>query len=102
VSEQKYLSKQKAARRLDLSTRTIDRLRAKGEFDWIKVGASVRIEITSLEAYESRQQGGKQQTAVAPERRRASTPKLEALRAAKAASRRAAGRTVRPTLRGAV
>jgi excisionase family DNA binding protein len=102
VNDPKYLSKQKAARRLDSSTRTIDRLRAKGQLDWIKVGAGVRIDLASLEAYERRQEGGKQQMATEPERRRPSTPKLEALRAAKAASHRAAGRTVRPTLRGAV
>jgi hypothetical protein len=40
--------------RLDVSTRTIDRLRATGELDWIRVGRVVRIDLGSLEAYERR------------------------------------------------
>jgi excisionase family DNA binding protein len=50
-----YLSKQNAARRLDVSTKTIDRLRAAGELESIRVGSRVRIKIASLEAYELRQ-----------------------------------------------
>jgi len=40
VNEQKYLSKQKAARRLDVCEKTIDRLGLRGDLDWIKVGSA--------------------------------------------------------------
>ena len=49
------LSKQNAALRLDVSGRTIDRLRSAGELEWITVGSRVRIPVASLEAYEARQ-----------------------------------------------
>ena len=100
ATDQKYLSKQKAARRLDCSTKTIDRLRGKGDLDWIKVGSGVRIAIASLEAYEQRQQGGDKRAA-APAPKRPPIPALDALKAAKAAARRSAGRKPTPTIREA-
>jgi len=57
ATDQKYLSKQKAARRLDCSTKTIDRCAPRASFDWIKVGSGVRILIASLEGYEQRSAG---------------------------------------------
>lgn len=50
-----FVSSQSAARRLDVSVKTIYRLRAAGELDWIRVGSRVRISLASLEAYEQRQ-----------------------------------------------
>jgi hypothetical protein len=99
ATDQKYLSKQKAARRLDVCDKTIDRLRAKGDLDWIKVGTCVRILMASLEAYEQREQGGREQ----PERskrKRPPIPALDALKAAKAAARRSAGRKAAPRTLG--
>ena len=41
MADQDYLSKQKAARRFDVSEKTIDRLRGSGALDWIRVGSPV-------------------------------------------------------------
>jgi hypothetical protein len=93
ANEQKWISKQKAARRLDVCEKTIDRLRASGELDSIRLGdgqtARVRIEVASLEAYEARQGAAEPK----PERKDDGLPipALDKIRAAKAA-RRASGR----------
>ena len=55
MADQTYLSKQKAARRLDVSEKTIDRLRSSGALEWIKVGSRVRIPVSSLDAFEQDQ-----------------------------------------------
>lgn len=93
ANEQKWISKQKAARRLDVSAKTIDRLRLRGELHAIRLGdgqtARVRIAVASIEAYEARQSGSAQEPQ--PERDRLPIPALDALRAAKA-ERRASGR----------
>ena len=49
------LKKKDAANWLDVSTRTIDRLRADGELEASRVRGGVRIEIASLQAYKDRQ-----------------------------------------------
>jgi hypothetical protein len=85
-----YLSKQKAARRLDVSAKTIDRLRAAGELDAMKLTdaptSRVRVTVASLEAYEARRHGKLHSAAedLFP------IPALEAIRAEKAARRCAA------------
>ena len=86
MADQTYLSKQKAARRLDVSEKTIDRLRSCGKLDWFPVGSLVRISLASLQAYVQRQQGCQHQH---PVRRgeRLPIPALDAIRAAKAAAR---------------
>jgi hypothetical protein len=38
ANDQKWISKQKAARRLDVCEKTIDRLRARGELAAIRLG----------------------------------------------------------------
>ena len=86
MADQTYLSKQKAARCLDVSEKTIDRLRSSGALDWIKVGSRVRIPLASLQAYEQRQQGGEPEQPE-PQRERLPIPALDAIRAAKAAGR---------------
>ena len=52
----KYLTKKQTASYLAVSTKTIDRLRAAGELDWINVRSSVSVASASLQAYERRQQ----------------------------------------------
>jgi hypothetical protein len=46
-----HLSKRKAAQWLDVSEKTIDRLRTAGLLDSIKVGRLVRVSVASPEAY---------------------------------------------------
>jgi excisionase family DNA binding protein len=87
-----YLSKRAAAQWLDVSEKTIDRLRAAGELEAIKLadgpGGRVRISAASLQAYTER----RQQHAAATEEptERFPIPALDALRAAKARRRAAA------------
>jgi excisionase family DNA binding protein len=63
-----YLNKRAAAPWLDVSEKTIDRLRAAGELEAIKLtdgpGGRVRISAASLQAYTERRQ---QQTAASQE-----------------------------------
>jgi hypothetical protein len=93
ANEEKWISKQKAARRLDVCAKTIDRLRLRGELNSIRLGegqtARVRIEVASIEAYEGRQSGNAFQPK--PKERGLPIPALDKLRASKAA-RRASGR----------
>jgi excisionase family DNA binding protein len=53
-----YLSKRAAAQWLDVSEKTVDRLRAAGELEALKLtdgpGGRVRIEAASLQAYAER------------------------------------------------
>jgi hypothetical protein len=94
ADEQKWISKQKPARRLDVCEKTIDRLRASGELGSIRLGAGqtarVRIEVASLEAYEARQ------GAAGPKLERRddglAIPALDRIRAAKAARRASSSR----------
>jgi hypothetical protein len=102
ANDEKWISKQKAARRLDCSEKAIDRLRARGELAAIRLGigqtARVRIEIASLENYEARQ--GARRSQPEPRRERRPIPALDAIRAAKA-YRRANGRRPAPRLEAA-
>jgi excisionase family DNA binding protein len=86
-----YLSKRAAAQWLDVSGKTIDRLRAAGELEAIKLtdgpGGRVRISASSLRAYAERRQ---QRTAASEEpAERFPIPALDALRAEKARGRAA-------------
>ena len=54
MASDRYISKQKAARQLDVSEKTIDRLRAAGELEWIPVGRLVRISVASLDKFADR------------------------------------------------
>jgi excisionase family DNA binding protein len=90
MAEASYISKQKAAARLDVSTKTIDRLRAAGQLDWIRVGCQVRIPLAALEAYEGAQRPPAQTTAATPSFEELfPIPALDAARA-KAGRRRSA------------
>ncbi|HKB94941.1 MAG TPA: helix-turn-helix domain-containing protein [Gaiellaceae bacterium] len=74
------LSKRHAAEWLDVSERTIDRLRAEGEVEAFRAREGVRIPLASLRAYRRRQQRGR-----SPLGDRFGIPALEAIRAQKAA-----------------
>lgn len=87
-----YLTKRAAAQWLDVSAKTIDRLRAAGELEAIKLtdgpGGRVRISASSLQAYTERR---RQQAAATEEpAERFPIPALDALRAEKARRRAAA------------
>jgi helix-turn-helix protein len=86
-----YLSKRAAARWLDVSEKTIDRLRAARELEAIKLtdgpGGRVRISIPSLRAYAERRQQQRAASASGEPAELFPIPALDALRAAKARRR---------------
>jgi excisionase family DNA binding protein len=84
----RYLSKKKAARRLDVSEKTIDRLRQAGELQAIKVRGCVRITLASLLAYETRQEQAAEPTPPPPSRLPVRV--LDEIRATKAQARASA------------
>jgi hypothetical protein len=86
MATSKYLTKRETALRFDVSTRTIDRLRAEGELEWMPVRGCVRITVASIEAYEQRQN----QHAYAAGGDPFAIPALEAIRAEKDERRSAA------------
>ena len=45
------ISKKKAAAALDVSERTIDRLRGRGEIRFVRIGGQIRIVEASVESY---------------------------------------------------
>jgi excisionase family DNA binding protein len=49
------LSRRETAAYLGMSLKTVDRLRDNGEIDWFEIGAAVRIELASIDAYKERQ-----------------------------------------------
>jgi excisionase family DNA binding protein len=51
----KEISRHEAALYLGVSVKTVDRLRAAGELDDFAIGAVVRIEIESIDAFKERQ-----------------------------------------------
>jgi hypothetical protein len=95
----KYLSKRNAAQWLDVSDKTIARLRAADELDWIPVGRRVRVNLASLEADAERQQQCVWPSA--PPRGRLRVRASDEIRAAKAQARAAAAAARRPHDQGA-
>ena len=49
------LSRRETAACLGVSLKTVDRLRDAGEIDWFGIGAAVRVELASIDAYKERQ-----------------------------------------------
>jgi hypothetical protein len=49
------LTREQSAGYLGVSLKTVDRLRDAGELDWFYVGASVKVELESIEAFKERQ-----------------------------------------------
>jgi excisionase family DNA binding protein len=89
MASDRYISKQKAARQLDVSEKTIDRLRAAGELDWIPVGRLVRISAASLEEFTNRRKA-RERPALESLDELFPIVELDALRAAKRTRRKAA------------